>query len=135
MKTGVLTVFVSLAVATTIMVGQSAPATTVSATNDTGTRPYTPYSTGAGNINLANGNLTLEIPLLHLPGRAGNVFNLSLQYDSKNWVPHYTVLHKRYGARRRATHLQAGRARDKILPPVRDRSRTCTMLPVNRQQE
>jgi RHS repeat-associated protein len=73
------------------LLAQSAPATQINSNNDTGLRPHTPYSTGAGNVNLTNGNLSLEIPLISLPGRAGNTYNLSLQYDSKNWVPHYTI--------------------------------------------
>jgi RHS repeat-associated protein len=71
--------------------GQSAPPTQLSASNDTGLSPHTAYSIGAGNINLSNGNLNLEIPLINLPGRAGNTLNISAQYDSKNWVPHYVI--------------------------------------------
>lgn len=67
--------------------GQSAPATQVGATNDTGLSPHVPYSLGLGDVNLTNGNLSLEIPLFNIPSRNGNSFNLALQYESKNWVP------------------------------------------------
>src|SRR4051812_16541306 len=86
-----LRILALIAFSVTTAVAQSAPATQINSNNDTGLRPHTPYSTGAGNVNLTNGNLTLEIPLIGLPGRAGNALNMSLQYDSKNWVPHYTV--------------------------------------------
>ena len=65
-------------------------ATEIKPSNDTGLRPLTPYSTGGGNVNLTNGNLNLEIPLVPLPGRAGMSYTLSLTYDSKIWVPRAT---------------------------------------------
>lgn len=58
------------------------------ASNDTGIQPYGIYSGAHENINLANGNLSIQIPLVSLPGRAGHGFTLTLQYDSKNWVIH-----------------------------------------------
>ncbi len=66
---------------------QSAPATQITPSNDTGTNPFGSYSTDAGNINLANGNLSLQIPLLSLPGRNGLNLVLTAQYDSKIWTP------------------------------------------------
>ena len=74
-----------------VALGQSAPPTQISASNDTGLSLYTAYSTGLGDVNLTNGNMTLEIPLIKLPGRAGNAMDVALQYDSKNWVPHYVI--------------------------------------------
>src|ERR1700737_113536 len=81
----------SLLLSTPALFGQSAPPTQISASNDTGISPHTSYSTTVGNVNLTNGNLTLDIPLINLPGRAGNALNLTLQYDSKIWVPHYVI--------------------------------------------
>jgi len=52
---------------------------------DKGVRPYTPYAGVRENINLTNGNVSLAIPLLELPGRNGLNLNLELQYDSKLW--------------------------------------------------
>jgi RHS repeat-associated protein len=75
-----------------LAVAQAVPPTNISASNDTGMKPQTPYSVGVGNVNLTNGNLTLEIPLINLPGRAGNALSVALQYDSKVWVPHYTIV-------------------------------------------
>src|SRR6266436_4459000 len=66
---------------------QSAPPTQITPSNDTGTNPYGSYSTDAGNVNLSNGNLSLNIPLISLPGRNGTNFTLGLQYDSKIWTP------------------------------------------------
>lgn len=65
-------------------------ATEIKPSNDTGLKPLTPYSTGGGNVNLTNGNLNLEIPLVGLPGRAGMNYTLSLTYDSKIWTPRAT---------------------------------------------
>lgn len=53
-----------------------------------GVKENTPYATGAGNVNLTNGNLNLQIPLVSFPGRKGLNFSLSLVYDSKMWTPH-----------------------------------------------
>jgi RHS repeat-associated protein len=66
---------------------QSAPPTRITPSNDTGTTPFGSYSTDAGNVNLSNGNLSLNIPIVSLPGRNGMDFNLSVQYDSKIWTP------------------------------------------------
>lgn len=74
-----------------LALGQSVPATQVGASTDTGLNPHTPYSLGVGNVNLTNGNLNLEIPLINLPGRAGNSYTISLEYDSKIWMPTYII--------------------------------------------
>jgi YD repeat-containing protein len=55
--------------------------------NATGTQPYEAYGGARENINLANGNLNLQIPLVSLPGRNGHDFSLALNYDSKIWTP------------------------------------------------
>jgi YD repeat-containing protein len=70
---------------------QTAPPTQITPSNDTGTNPYGSYSTDAGNVNLSNGNLNLNIPIVSLPGRNGHNFGLALQYDSKIWSPSATV--------------------------------------------
>jgi len=54
--------------------------------NDTGLKAYATYDGNRENINLSNGNLNINIPLLNLPGRNGHDLNLTLQYDSKNWT-------------------------------------------------
>ena len=69
---------------------QSAPATQITPSNDTGLKPFAVYSSDAGNVNLANGNLSLQIPLLSLPGRNGLNLVLAAQYDSKIWTPSAT---------------------------------------------
>lgn len=69
--------------------GGVAPAQ-VTPTNDTGLKSYQTYSGAHENINLANGNLSLEIPLVSLPGRNGLNLNLAVQYNSKIWSPHAT---------------------------------------------
>jgi RHS repeat-associated protein len=65
---------------------QSTP-NSVGPTNETGVQPYGPYGGAHEDINLGNGNLNLQIPLLSLPGRNGHNFSLSLHYDSKIWEP------------------------------------------------
>ena len=69
---------------------QTAPATQITPSNDTGLKPFATYSSDAGNVNLANGNLSLQIPLLSLPGRNGHNLVLAAQYDSKIWTPSAT---------------------------------------------
>lgn len=69
-----------------LCVGQ-AP-TDIKPSNDTGLKPLTPYATGDGNVNLTNGNLNVQIPLVSLPGRNGLDYTLTLVYDSKMWSPH-----------------------------------------------
>jgi len=53
--------------------------------NDTGVNPFGTYSGTRESINLSNGNLNIEIPLLRLKGRNGQDLMLSIQYDSKIW--------------------------------------------------
>jgi hypothetical protein len=60
----------------------------VTPNNDTGVQPYEAYAGVRENINLANGNVNLQIPLVSLPGRNGHDFSLSLRYDSKTWQVH-----------------------------------------------
>src|ERR1700730_8283145 len=67
--------------------GQSAPPTQITPSNETGTSPYGSYSTDAGSVNLSNGNLSLSIPIISLPGRNGLNVPLTIEYDSKIWTP------------------------------------------------
>src|SRR6266436_8249083 len=66
---------------------QSAPPTQITPSNETGTNAFGTYSTDAGNVNLTNGNLSLSIPIISLPGRNGLNYTLAVQYDSKIWTP------------------------------------------------
>jgi hypothetical protein len=66
---------------------QSAP-TKIDANNAGGVQPYNTYGGTHENINLATGDLNLQIPLVSLPGRDGFDLNLSLVYDSKIWNLH-----------------------------------------------
>src|SRR5260221_611589 len=66
---------------------QSAPPTQITPSNETGTNPFGTYSTDAGNVNLTNGNLSLSLPIISLPGRNGLNYTLAVQYDSKIWTP------------------------------------------------
>src|ERR1700730_2569571 len=56
--------------------------------NATGIQAYDPYGGSHEDINLGNGDLHLQIPLLSLPGRDGHNLSLTLNYDSKIWNPH-----------------------------------------------
>jgi RHS repeat-associated protein len=56
--------------------------------NATGIQAYDPYGGSHEDINLGNGDLHLQIPLLSLPGRDGHNLSLALNYDSKIWNPH-----------------------------------------------
>src|SRR5215813_11114705 len=53
--------------------------------NVTGLVPFQTYEGLSENINIAAGNLHLEIPIVGLPGRNGQNFKLNLNYDSKFW--------------------------------------------------
>jgi len=68
--------------------GQSSPVN-VDPSNATGTSPYVTYGGVRENINLATGNLNLQIPLLTLPGRNGQNLSVALEYDSKMLAPSY----------------------------------------------
>ncbi|MGH7771441.1 MAG: hypothetical protein ACREQA_04320, partial [Candidatus Binatia bacterium] len=72
---------------TAALQAQSSP-TGVNAGNATGIQPYNSYGGVRENINLANGNLNLQIPLLTLPGRNGHDLGIGLEYDSKIWQLH-----------------------------------------------
>jgi RHS repeat-associated protein len=69
--------------------GQASP-TQITPSNDTGLKAYETYSGSHENVNLSNGNLSLEIPVFSLPGRNGLNFDLAVQYNSKIWSPHAT---------------------------------------------
>jgi hypothetical protein len=69
------------------VLAQSAPPTQITPSNETGTNPYGSYSTDAGSVNQSNGNLSLSIPLVSLPGRNGTNLVLAIEYDSKIWTP------------------------------------------------
>ena len=69
---------------------QSAP-NQISANNATGMLPYVTYGGAHENINLTNGNVNLQLPLLTLPGRNKHDFQIGISYDSKMWVVHYLL--------------------------------------------
>ncbi|HEY4358155.1 MAG TPA: hypothetical protein VGN16_20580, partial [Acidobacteriaceae bacterium] len=75
---------------TPIMLAQ-APVVQVTSSNDTGVARVSALSVKDGVVNLTNGNLSLSIPLLTLPGRGDTAFTLALQYDSKVWQPHVDI--------------------------------------------
>src|SRR6266403_1821408 len=78
-----------IAVVLTAAVPRTSLAQQLGPQNATGIQPYDAYGGGRENINLGNGNLNLQIPLVSLPGRNGHNLPLSIHYDSKIWVPHY----------------------------------------------
>lgn len=51
-----------------------------------GPQPYSSVSTDTETVNNANGNLIVNVPLLHLPGINGLDLDLSLRFESKG--PH-----------------------------------------------
>ena len=53
-----------------------------------GVVPHQTYLGEKENINLGTGNVNLQIPLLHLPGRDGHDFSLGLSYSSQIWYVH-----------------------------------------------
>lgn len=57
--------------------------------NATGVLPYNTYGGARENINLATGNLNLQVPLLTLRGRNGHDLVLGVNYDSKVWTLNY----------------------------------------------
>lgn len=65
-----------------------APAVQITPTNDTGVARTTSTTVPMGSVNLVNGNLSIALPLITLPGRGGAAYPLTLQYDSKLWAPH-----------------------------------------------
>jgi hypothetical protein len=50
-----------------------------------GTVPFQTHLQGQESINLSNGNLHFQIPLISLPGRDGHDFVFSLSYNSQGW--------------------------------------------------
>src|SRR6202020_2898979 len=54
---------------------------------DTGIRANETYDQGHENISIESGNLNLQIPLVHLPGRNGHDLDLALTYNSQMWTP------------------------------------------------
>ena len=69
---------------------QTAP-TQVDSSNATGPTPYASFGGVHENVNLATGDLSLELPLLTLPGRNGHSLSVGLNYDSKIWTLQYMV--------------------------------------------
>jgi RHS repeat-associated protein len=57
--------------------------------NATGTQAYETHGGARENINLATGDLGLQIPLVSLPARNGLGISLGLIYDSKVWTLHH----------------------------------------------
>jgi RHS repeat-associated protein len=53
--------------------------------------PYVTYGGTHENINLATGDVNIQIPLLSLPGRNKLDLNIGITYDSKFWVLNYNV--------------------------------------------
>ena len=70
--------------------GQTAP-TQIDSNTTTGPTPYGSFGGVHENINLGTGDLTLQVPLLTLPGRNGFDLSVGLTYDSKVWVLNYMV--------------------------------------------
>ena len=68
--------------------GQTAP-TQIDSNSTTGPTPYGSFGGVHENINLATGDLTLQIPLLTLPGRNGFDLSVGLTYDSKVQILNY----------------------------------------------
>ena len=54
----------------------------ITSANANGIQAYNTYSGSRENVNLATGDLGVQIPLLTLPGRKGFDFSLGIQYDS-----------------------------------------------------
>jgi RHS repeat-associated protein len=56
--------------------------------SSTGIMPNVAYGGVRENINLSNGNVTLFVPLVSLPGRKGHDLVLGLYYNTKIWTGH-----------------------------------------------
>src|SRR6266436_2023675 len=50
-----------------------------------GAAPFQTHLQGQENVNLVNGNLHFQIPLVHLPGRDGHDFIYTMSYNSQIW--------------------------------------------------
>jgi hypothetical protein len=48
-----------------------------------GVQPYQAYDGSHENIDLATGDVNIQIPLISLPGRNGHGLDLGIEYDSK----------------------------------------------------
>src|SRR6266436_6520112 len=103
----------SSGLATPALFAQTAPATQITPSDDTGTKPFGTYFTGAGDVNLSNGNLSLSLPLVSLPGRNGHNFVLAIQYDSKIWTPSSAISNT-------GTDITYTWKAEQRLPPVGD---------------
>ena len=79
-----LALLLALSYSAASLSAQTAP-TQIDANNATGVQAYNLYSGTRENINLATGNLNLTIPLVSVPGRAGNTLDVAIEYDSKIW--------------------------------------------------
>jgi RHS repeat-associated protein len=56
-----------------------------------GAVPFQTHLQGQESVNLSNGNLHFQIPLISLPGRNGHDFVYSLSYNSQVWWGNTTV--------------------------------------------
>lgn len=54
-------------------------------TNDTGISAHQLYAGDRETISPVTGNLNIQIPLAHFPGRAGHDYDLSANYNSNMW--------------------------------------------------
>lgn len=83
-KISLLCVFVGLAALSgaSRTNAQSVVPTQVTPQDSTGTLAYNTYGGGHENVNLATGNLNLEIPLVTLPGRKGHNLTVGVEFDS-----------------------------------------------------
>src|SRR5947209_382139 len=86
---GLVAVFLLSGAIATPGEAQSTP-NQVNAGNSTGTDSYNAYGGVRENINLATGDVSLQLPLLTLPGRNGHHLTLGLTYDSKIWSLHHS---------------------------------------------
>lgn len=68
-----------------ILSGQSL-SSPITPDNKSGFEPFGSYSAnGPDVVNLYNGNLVVTIPLLEIPGRAGQKFTIQASYNLKQW--------------------------------------------------
>src|SRR5260370_41091104 len=89
MKAGKLLTAVAVILAgSAVMMGQTDP------NFDQGLKPYGSYHGGdLDSVGLANGNLTVHIPLISYPQRGRLQFGFALVYNGKGWIPHDTGTH------------------------------------------
>ncbi len=84
-RTGVLSTVLGIALSAAPLSWAQVTPTQVSPSNATGIESFSTYGGVRENINLATGNLNLQIPLVRLPGRNGLDLSVGLEYDSKIW--------------------------------------------------